>query len=390
MPRVRKIKKVNVKFVSLCARGKNGLGVLYKSDGQDTIELQSLCKMTEQGHLLSVVYPANRLDADLMFADSSVCQEMCDSHAENGLQLDIHHDGRVLSKADIFVAENFIIQQGDPRFQNWTNADGTPAGDLTGGWAQRYVIKSELLRQQYREGKWNGVSLAGPALLEEVEVAKSGETAPPQPQPQEPKMDPIQIQAMIQKSVADAVAAANAPKPLTLEDVQKCVSEAIAKSNDKKDEPKPRKRSAIPEPILKSYDPESIQKFNFEVSAKSLVEGIQKAKTEGDTAEVLALGAELETLQKAMQESGLFEKPDDEHKARTGLARGARSSTKNLAKGVREKLGEVNPVLLALAADENHLSEDGGDPIADLLKGMDDETYEALNGEPKPAETATA
>jgi len=166
---MRRIKHATVKRLALCKRGKNGLKTLFKSDG--TAEWATLTKGDpEKGELLAVAYPLGLPDADGDFADTMrAIESMAHSFMREGAQLDIEHDGEVLARDAAFVKESFIIQPGDARFAAWPGYDGEPV-DVTGGWAVKLQIDDPNLRESYRNGEWDGVSLFGPAAVEQVDV----------------------------------------------------------------------------------------------------------------------------------------------------------------------------------------------------------------------------
>lgn len=173
----RRIKRANVKFVSLCKRGKNRLPVLYKSE-DGSIEFQTLSKASEtfdeKGELLCVVYPANLPDADKDFAGPDGIKSMAYSFMRNGANIDVQHDGKALTKEQAYPAESFIIQKGDPRFVGWKDDAGKEV-NTEGSWGAVFKIEDPTLRKLYREGGWDGVSLFGTAEeIEHVEKAQSG------------------------------------------------------------------------------------------------------------------------------------------------------------------------------------------------------------------------
>jgi hypothetical protein len=173
MTRARRIKRAEVQRLALCKRGKNGLRTLYKSDG--TAEFASLVKADEQGQLLSVMWPKGLADADGDFADSDTAIEsMMSSLIANGGQLDIEHDGEVLTRDQARVTEVFRIQDHDPRFANWQDYDGNVV-DVSGGAAVAIQIDDPALRKSFRDGEWDGVSLFGPAAVEEVDLKAASE-----------------------------------------------------------------------------------------------------------------------------------------------------------------------------------------------------------------------
>lgn len=165
----RRIKHACIKRLALCKAGKNGLKTLFKSDG--TAEWATLCKGDpEKGELLAVAYPLDMQDDDGDFADTmAAIESMAHSFMQNGAALDIEHDGVELTTEQAFVKESFIIQPDDARFKEWPGYDGTPV-DVTGGWAVKLQIDDPELRDAYRAGEWDGVSLFGPAAVEQVDL----------------------------------------------------------------------------------------------------------------------------------------------------------------------------------------------------------------------------
>lgn len=199
-PPVRtRIVKAEVRRLSLCRQGKNGLRTLYKADG--SLQLDLLCKAVDEGTLLSVMYAPEKPDADGHVADAGVVRQMLHSLMRSGAELDIEHDGKPLAKSQAYVAEAFTIQKGDPRFADWKRYDGSPAGDLTGAAAVQINIDDPELRASRRRGEWDGVSLFGTGEGVPEPLTKSAH--------QEPPMTPEQIQALalaLSKAVTEAVA----------------------------------------------------------------------------------------------------------------------------------------------------------------------------------------
>lgn len=164
MPKARII-KAKVNFISLCARGANRLPVMYKSD-EGFAYFDPLTKANmDQGEITAVVYAPNMVDSQGEYADAEVIRDMAHEFGKTGEGVDIKHNNVALSKEVAFVAENFIIQKGDPRFADMRDYQGNPV-DVTGGWGVVIKIEDQGLRQAYREGKWNGVSMGGFALRE--------------------------------------------------------------------------------------------------------------------------------------------------------------------------------------------------------------------------------
>lgn len=165
----RRIKKANVKFISLVPKGANMLPVLYKEADQGA-EFRALSKLDEdRGELLAVVYAPEIRDSQGDIASAEVIKQMAYDAAKDGVEIDIRHDGKPVGKDRAYIAERFIVQKGDARFADFKDYQGRPV-DVAGGWAVVVKIEDPALKKLYREGAWNGVSLFGPA---EVEIEKS-------------------------------------------------------------------------------------------------------------------------------------------------------------------------------------------------------------------------
>lgn len=162
---MRRIKQGIIKFISLVPRGANRLPVIYKSD-DNTVLFDPIVKADmEKGELFAVVYAPEVRDSQGDVASASVIKDMAYRFQKDGLGIDIRHNDTPVAKTDAFVAESFIIQKNDPRFNDMKDYDGNPV-DVTGGWGVVIKIENEDLKKAYREGKWNGVSMGGSAIVE--------------------------------------------------------------------------------------------------------------------------------------------------------------------------------------------------------------------------------
>ena len=163
-----RILKAKIRQISLCPKGANMMPVIYKSDDQ-RVELDTLVKsdIDEQGEVTAVVYAPDNPDADGDYASRDAIKEMCNEFPVSGEGVDIRHDGKVLPKEKAYVAQSFIVDEHDSRFQDLKKYDGSDAGNLGGAWAVVVKIDDPDLREAYREGHWQGVSMAGPAVIEE-------------------------------------------------------------------------------------------------------------------------------------------------------------------------------------------------------------------------------
>lgn len=172
---MRRIKKARITHLSLVKAGANRMPVLYKSEGQ-TVEIAPLTKFDdERGELTNVVYVPEQRDTDGDIADAAVIKDMAYDAAKRGLDINIEHEGKVLTKDQAFVAEQFLIAKGDERFTDWKDRAGEPV-DLTGAWATVMKVDDPAIRTEIREGRLTGVSMQGPAaLVHEVYKAEGDE-----------------------------------------------------------------------------------------------------------------------------------------------------------------------------------------------------------------------
>lgn len=216
--------------------------VIYKSE-DNTVDFDAITKavsnFNETGELLAVVYAPEIRDAQGDIASADVIKQMAYEHAKSGLHLDVMHDGKPLSKDRAYVAENFIIAKGDERFSDWKDSSGKPV-NVAGGWGQVIKIEDPELRKQYREGKWNGVSMAGPAQVE-TETEKSERIAESfakhlgNPFSIIKNMDETKFGEALAKALAPALAAQSAS---ILDGIGKLLPKQEEKKVEKKDEPK--------------------------------------------------------------------------------------------------------------------------------------------------------
>lgn len=174
MPVRRRYRAVkDIQFISLCPRGANGLTTILKDDG--AFEFEMIAKQTsdfmQNGEMVCCMYAPELRDSHGDIADAEICKQMAHAWARDGKGIDFRHDNKVLPKGSALVAESFIIQKNDPRYENFKNYSGEVV-DVTGGWGVVLKIEDQGLRKLYGEQGWNGVSLQGHVL---AEVEKSEE-----------------------------------------------------------------------------------------------------------------------------------------------------------------------------------------------------------------------
>lgn len=284
MPRKKKRRIIDGKitFLSLCALGKNRMRAIYKADG--TVEFQSVIarKMNEEGELTALVYVPDHADTDGDFADAVAIKRLAHSFAESGLNVDIRHNMQAVSKEQAFVAESFIVQQGDPRFSGVRDMDGNEF-DPTNSWAVVVKILDPELRRLYREGAWTGVSMFGDARVQEIEKSDNSE---------EPIMDEEKLAELLTKSLTEA--------GLSGEKIGEAVREAVSKAVE------------VEKPQAPEFKPPAFEGEYTAANLKAHAFKVQKARVTFDASQP---GADFAKLAKAMEEIEKAEKADSEDKS---------------------------------------------------------------------------
>jgi len=171
----RRYTKLDIAFVSLCPQGKNGLPVVMKAAASESdrpmLTIGTVAKATPEfdktGEILALVYVPDVPDSDGDSASAQVIKEACNSFAKNGMNLDIRHNNMPISKDKAYVAQSFIVQKGDARFNDVKLTDGTFI-DPSDGWALSIKLEDSELRGLYKDKGWQGVSMFGYGTTEEV------------------------------------------------------------------------------------------------------------------------------------------------------------------------------------------------------------------------------
>jgi len=174
---LRRIKKAKITFISLCPKGVNKLPVIYKEE-DNSLVLNPIVKagddFTEKGELLVIAYPSEKVDSQGDIASKGVVKAMAYDYMKCGGQIDIRHDGKALGRDQIFIAENFMVQKGDPRFSGLTDYEGNEV-DATDSWGLVLKVEDENLRKLYNNGDWAGVSIFGSAEFEKPDGVNKAE-----------------------------------------------------------------------------------------------------------------------------------------------------------------------------------------------------------------------
>lgn len=170
----RRITSAKVTHVSLVSRGANKMPVLMKSGGR--VEFSMLFKAAEEeGLLYCLVYVPEEngaVDTEGDVAPRTVVKQMAHGFISNGAHLDVEHDLIVLAAEQASVAETFLVQKGDKRFEGWVDNYGKPV-DATDAWAMVIKVSDAGLRKAIKDGRIAGVSLFGLAEVEPITKSTS-------------------------------------------------------------------------------------------------------------------------------------------------------------------------------------------------------------------------
>lgn len=230
----RRIKRARITHISLCKRGANRSAVIYKSVSEDRgmFDVEAVAKLDEEGLLTAVVVAPGVTFSDGDVVDQAdVIKESCHGWLTeciaNGGGVDVSHDFKTLAADAVQVCENFIIQKNDPRFADY-QIDGEPR-DATGGWGVVFKINDETIRARYRTGDWNGVSMAGDAIVEPITMQDFPDALAESLGQTQSELD------MDETKLAELIAAQNAPVLGALEALTKALTPNTDTNDDSAD-----------------------------------------------------------------------------------------------------------------------------------------------------------
>lgn len=315
------IKKARIRRISLCPRGANQMPVIYKSE-DNTVRFDPIIKADmEQGLLTALVYVPNRPDSQGDWAKSDVIKEMAHSSFLEMEGINVRHKDSVLKPEQAQVVESFIVQKQDPRFSDVKDYSGNPV-NAEGSWAVVIKIEDESLRQAYRDGEWNGVSMEGEAFLDTQKeesllqqftslfkglLGQDNKTS----QEGETEMDPKEIAKLVKETTVEVLKENGLLKDTKKED-------------DKKEKkPAPVFKGEMSDPACVKAHQKALAIWKAETELEDPVElfnQLQKIETEyaedteeldeaagvkkEDSPEVVKLKRELHKAQKASNQSG--------------------------------------------------------------------------------------
>jgi hypothetical protein len=296
---MKKIQWANIEFLSLCPRGKNGLKVIVKEGGkfEAPVRIKKGDDFEKKGELVAAIYVPDLLDEDGHFAqDTEAIKTMAYSHARNGSKLDLRHDGKPLSKDQAYMAESFLIQKGDPRFSDLKNDQGR-AVDPTGGWGAVIKLEDPSLRSNYEFEGWEGISLYGDGMLQEVQSMEERVMDRLLRKSKEQSMNEEQIK----KLISDAM------KPISE------VLDELKKVSEKK-EKEPEKKEELKAPEFKG-DPtkrEDVVKFQAELKKYELMKSVNWSDPTAVAKVLDQLDKEAETEKEKGEKENLSKEDKDE------------------------------------------------------------------------------
>lgn len=358
MPKTsRRIKKANIRFLSLCTAGANGFTSLYKSfqglDEDGSFEFSTLSKeMSEEGEIISLVYAPESTDLEGDVASAEVIKEMCYSFSKNKGDIDIRHDGKPVGTDRAYVAQSFIVQKGDPRFEGFKDKEGNEV-DAEGGWAVAVKLADENLRKLYREGTWDGISMGGEG---KVEVLKSDDSSDAMsllrgiaklfklsggsddalnPEKEEKDMKPEEVNKTVEEAIKKAI-------PTIVEQVKKANASTEGFTGDLNDKEALRKHlealDAKDANKVDLNDPESLKKQLAKLEAASLdLTDPTQVKKHLESLEAKKKG-ENPQLQEALKKAEDASKEVERLKKQSNqsILPGGQGETTSIAKSVKE------------------------------------------------------
>ena len=324
----RRLKNARITHVSLVRRGRNKMPVVMKSGGR--FEIETICKAVEDGELLhTLVYVPERPDTDEDVASRDEIRKMAHDFLGNGGNVDIEHDLIPLGPDRVRIAETFVVQKGDPRFQGWTDYSGEPV-DADGSWAMIFKLLDPALKSAAKRGELNGVSMFGHAEVEQIH--KTAELPDPETEEDEP-MKPDEIKELAQavaESTAAAVVKALKPEAPKAPETPKAPAEPEKVKPVFKGDPRDQKALAAfqEECLLASLD---LSNSKDMATWQAHIAKSQKKDGEGDEAEggeagelkaqIAALTARLDKVSKSSSVPVGKGKDDEKEPAFVGLSK---------------------------------------------------------------------
>lgn len=156
MPR---LSNIAITHISLVKAGANKKSIIYKSSDKEPLyEKDILIKKSddEKGIVYGIVYAPEEKDTDGDFASADEIIKAAYSFMKerNTTNVDKQHS---FENVEAFVAESWIVKEGDPIFPD----------EPVGSWAVAIKLESDELKKAVKDGDIAGLSMAGTAVKKE-------------------------------------------------------------------------------------------------------------------------------------------------------------------------------------------------------------------------------
>ncbi len=164
----RKLKDIEVMYISLVDKAANKKTIIYKSDdpekGADFNLSIEIKKYDDEKHLVyGIVYAPDEVDTDGDTAAADVIEKAAYRFMKQQLtrNVDRMHDYEGWKYG--YVAESWIVKEKDPLF------------DTPGAWAVAIKVEDDDTWAKVKKGEINGLSMAGRAHVEYMDKSDSSE-----------------------------------------------------------------------------------------------------------------------------------------------------------------------------------------------------------------------
>ena len=165
----RRLKKIDVSFISLVDKGANGKQIIFKSANSPSPNISkviTIIKTDEEKRLVyGTVYEPETTDSQLDIADESVIEKAAHDFLAklNNKNVDVQHD---FNPDDGAVVESFILRAADPMFPD----------TKINSWVVAIKIANDETWALIKSGEISGLSLAGLAVVEEIQKNQNMES----------------------------------------------------------------------------------------------------------------------------------------------------------------------------------------------------------------------
>lgn len=157
--KVPRLSDIAITHISLVKAGANKKSIIYKSSDKEpeyTKEISFKKSDDEKGIVYGIVYAPEQTDTDGDFASSDEIIKAAYSFMKerNTTNVDKQHS---FENVEAFVAESWIVKEGDPVFPD----------EPIGSWAVAIKLESDELKKAVKDGDIAGLSMAGTAIKKE-------------------------------------------------------------------------------------------------------------------------------------------------------------------------------------------------------------------------------